>query len=324
MVARSTIFQTIQVGVESTPGIEVDANRALTALMIEPGPKVDISKYRAMGWKVPSVSSLNKEWVEADMSGAITYSEIVYPLASLMGTQTPTLGTVAYNWTFNINPNSQDTPATFTVEQGSSLRAHLFTYGLVNSLAFKFSRDGNELTGTMIGQALQDGITMTSSPTTIPLVPVQPTEVAVRLASTYAGLAAATPLSRALEANVSIDNRFGMLYSLNQSDSWIEPVELEPGLKADLLLEANAEGMALLNTMRSGSFTFMRITATGANIATAEPYLLQIDTALRVMDVSKFEDNQGIYAIRWNFEMFYDTTWGDFLEIAVRNTLDSL
>lgn len=324
MTARSTIFQTVQVGVESTPGTEVNANRALTALMIEPGPKVDISKYRAMGWKVPSVSSLNKEWVEADLSGAITYSEIVYPLASLLGRPTPTLGTVAYNWTFNVNPTSQDTPATFTVEQGSSLRAHLFTYGLVNSLGLKFSRDGNEISGTMIGQALQDGITMTASPTTIALIPVQPTEVSVRLADTYAGLAAATPLSRALEVNFNIDNRFGMLYSLNGSSSWIEPVELEPGLKADLLIEANAEGMGLLTTMRAGAMKFMRVSCTGANIATSEPYLLQIDAALRVMDVSKFEDNQGVYAVRWSFEMFYDTTWGDFLEILVRNTLSSL
>lgn len=324
MTARSTIFQTVQVGVESTPGTEVNANRALTALMIEPGPKVDISKYRAMGWKVPSVSSLNKEWVEADLSGAITYSEIVYPLASLLGRPTPTLGTVAYNWTFNVNPTSQDTPATFTVEQGSSLRAHLFTYGLVNSLGLKFSRDGNEISGTMIGQALQDGITMTASPTTIALIPVQPTEVSVRLADTYAGLAAATPLSRALEVNLNIDNRFGMLYSLNGSSSWIEPVELEPGLKADLLMEANAEGMGLLTTMRAGAMKFMRVSCVGANIATSEPYLLQIDAALRVMDVSKFEDNQGVYAVRWSFEMFYDTTWGDFLEILVRNTLSTL
>ena len=324
MTARSTIFQTIQVGVESTPGTEVNANRALTALLIEPGPKVDISKYRAMGWKVPSVSSLNKEWVEADLSGAITYSEIVYPLASLLGRPTPTLGTVAYNWTFNVNPTSQDAPATFTVEQGSSLRAHLFTYGLVNSLGLKFSRDGNEISGTMIGQALQDGITMTASPTTIALIPVQPTEVSVRLADTYAGLAAATPLSRALEVNLNIDNRFGMLYSLNGSSSWIEPVELEPGLKADLLMEANAEGMGLLTTMRAGAMKFMRVSCDGANIATSEPYLLQIDAALRVMDVSKFEDNQGVYAVRWSFEMFYDTTWGDFLEILVRNTLSTL
>lgn len=324
MVARSSIFQTVQVGVESTPGTEVAADRALTALMIEPGPKVDISKYRAMGWKVPSVSSLNKEWVEADLSGAITYNEIVYPLASLMGTQSGVLGTTAYNWTFNMNPNSEDTPATFTVEQGSSLRAHQFTYGLVTSLGLKFSRDGNELSGTMLGQALEDGITMTATPTVLSLVPVQPTEVTVKLADTYAGLTAATPLSRAMEVNVNIDNRYGPLYSLNGDTSWIQPVELEPGLKADLLMEANAEGMALLTTMRNGSFKFMRVTGTGANIDTGEPYLLQVDTALRVMDVSKFEDNQGVYAIRWNFEMFYDATWGDFLEIAVRNTLATL
>jgi len=325
MVARSSIFQTIQIGPESVaPGTAAPADIQLTGLNIEPGPKVDISKYRAMGVKFQGVSSLNKEWVEASVSGPITYTEMVYPLSGIFTRVTPVLGTAAYTWTFNINASSEDNPMTFTVEQGSSLRAHRFTYGLFNAFNMKFSRSGNEIGGSMIGAALTDGITMTATPTALDLVPVQPTEVAIKIADTYAGLGAAPNLTRALEYNIDISDRYSMLYPLNQSTSWATHVETAPAITASLLLEANAEGMGFLTDMRNGDFVFIRATATGPQIAGSEYYRLTCDLAARVVDVDPFSDQDGIYAINWKFEAFLDPTWNDALEVVVINDLASL
>jgi len=325
MVARSSIFQTIQIGPESVaPGTAAAADIQLTGLSIEPGPKVDISKYRAMGVKFQGVSALNKEWIEASVSGPITYTELVYPLSGIFTRVTPVLGTVAYTWTFNINASSEDNPMTFTVEQGSSLRAHRFTYGLFNAFNMKFSRSGNEVGGTMIGAALEDGITMTATPTALGLVPVQPTEVAIRIADTYAGLGAAPVLSRALEYNYEIADRYSMLYALNGSTSWATHVETAPAITASLLLEANAEGMGFLTDMRNGDFVFIRASATGPTIAGAEDYSFECDLAARVVDVDPFSDQDGVYAINWKFEAFLDPTWGDATEIRIINNLASL
>jgi hypothetical protein len=55
-----------------------------------------------------------------------------------------------------------------------------------------------------MGKALQDGITMTATPTAITLVPVLPTQVSVYAADTQAGLAGAAELDRVLDAKFSI------------------------------------------------------------------------------------------------------------------------
>lgn len=88
--------------------------------------------------------------------------------------------------------------------------------------------------------------------------------------------------------------------------------------------QADAAGMALLTNMRAGSTKFMRIKATGAQIAGAEYYDLQIDTACKVTDVSPFEDSDGVFAIEWTMNGFYDATWTKTTEIAVVNTLATL
>lgn len=323
MAERATISQVVQVGKESTSGTSVAAGKKLTGLNITTGSQIDVTKYKSLGQKFLATTALNKEWVQADLSGPITYSEIVYVLAGLIKNVTPT-GTTAKTWVFAPSNAAEDTPATFTVEQGSSTRAHKFAYGLVNALNLKFSRNGNELSGTMLGQALTDGITLTSTPTDVELVPVTPTQVQVYLADTAAGLAGASALTRALEVEWNLSNRWGALYPLNASTSWAAHVETEPELQCKLLVEADAAGMGLLTTMRNGATKFMRIKGLGALISGGDYYMLQIDTALRVTAVDPFEDSEGVYAIRWTMEAAYDSTWAKATEITAVNTVAAL
>ena len=177
MTERSTIAQTVQIGVETTPGTAVAATKRLKSLSIEPSIDADIKTFRPMGSKYPSLTALGKEFSTAKLSGPATYSELIYPLASIIGNQVPVIigGGPGYTWDFNPKNVSEDTVVTFSVEVGSAVRAHKYSYGLVTSWGIQFSRDEVTQDGEMIGQQITDGvqlstnevqrITMTGTPT---------------------------------------------------------------------------------------------------------------------------------------------------------------
>jgi hypothetical protein len=326
MTERAWIYELCQFGVEgtATPGSPATANRRMSAMMVSPGIKADISQYRASGFKYPTVAALNKEWVEADVSGAITYTEIVYPLSSVLERVTPS-GSPAYTWAFTPDSDGPDDINTFTVQTGSSVRAAQFAYGMFTALTLTFSRDGNELSGTMLGQAISDGATIVGTPTTVALVPVLPTEVTVKLATTQAGLGAASALARVVDVEWSISDRFAPVWVLDGDTSFPAHVEVEPTLSARLVVHADAEGMGPLANMRSGDSTFMRITGTGTSIGTVAPYSITIDTALKVTEEpSEWRDEDGVTAIEWNFGGVHDGTWGSATSVTVVTTVASL
>lgn len=324
MAEIATIFQLVQLGMEVTPGTPVAATKKLASLMIEPQIKSEIQKYRGTGYKFPAIASMAKEWVEADLSGPITYTEIVYLLASIMGSTTPTAGTTDQSWIFNIDPDGADVPQTYTVEWGDATRALEFAYGLVNSLTLSFSRDACELSGTMLGKAITDAITMTGGTTDVALIPVIPTQVSVYFADTQAGLDGASALTRVVSAEWALSDRFNPAYFLDGSTDWAAAVETEPTLGVKVKMEKDAAGMGLLTQMRAGSTKFVRIEGVGSIITGAIPYTLTIDTACKVTGEPSFSDEDGIQCIEWDMEGFYDPTWTKATTVGVINTQATL
>jgi hypothetical protein len=328
MAERASIFQGVQIGVEATPGTGVAANKRLPSLSIEPSPKVETKTFRAMGNKFASLVVPAKELVQAKLSGPVTYDEIVYLLSSLLSYSAPVQqgATAAYLWTHAPAVDQADTIKTFTVEQGGAVRAHKFVHGLVTGLSLEFSPGGVELSGDMIGKALVDDVVMTAAPSSVALMPVLPFHLNVYLADAYAGLATALPLNRALSVSWELTDRFGPLYALKRAagTSFDAVVEIEPKLSAKLKLEADDEGMEMLETLRAGDTRFLRIEAIGETIEDDEEYSLIIDTAVKVSDVSEFSDVDGVFALEWSLTGVYDPTWGKATQVDVVNTLTAL
>lgn len=325
MAERASIFQTVQIGVESAYGTGVAANRKLTGLSIEPGARVEIETFRAAGMKYKTVAALNKEWTEADLSGPITYTEMVYLLNSLMkSVATPTGAGAAKTWVFDVLSAAADTVKSFTVEQGSSERAHSFAGGLVTGLNLEFSREGCELTGTLIGKAMTDGITMTVTPTEVALKPVMAPQVTVKTAATQAGLTGASALTRVLSCSWALTDRFAPLWALNASNDFPATVEIEPTLECKLKVEADAAGMAYLPNLRAGSTVFMRIGAAGEAISGGGNYAMTIDTACKVSDIAPFEDSDGVFAVEYTLTGVHDATWTKATSITLINEMTAL
>lgn len=168
-------------------------------------------------------------------------------------------------------------------------------------------------------------VTAGVAPSEIDLVPILPEQISIYMEDAQASLDDADELERVLSGSFKISDRFAPVWVLNAANpSWVAYVEKPPKIELKLLLEADAEGMALLPTMREGDQKVIRIQATGADISTGVPFLFQIDMAGFVSNVGEFKDNDGVYALEWTFEAKQDATWGHALVVILENAIASL
>ena len=324
MAERSAVFMSTQIGSESVFGTAVAASKRLLSVSFGMSPNPDITRRRASGYKFQTLASLNREWTELSIDGGLTYTEIVYPLSSILNKPTPS-GTTAKTWAFAPSSTAADTIASYTIEQGDATLGRRVAGAIVSELTLSFSRSDITVSGSMIGGSMESPHTMTATPTEIALVPVNGPEVAVYLSDTYAGLDTADPLERPISVEWSLTNRFAPAWYLNQQTGFTQYVETAADLTVSLEMASDAEGLGPLPGMRTGDTTYLRIEAVGPVIgAGPDTYLLQIDTAVKVVDIGDFSEVEGVEAIQWEFEGFHDSTMGNAVEVTVVNEIAAL
>lgn len=333
MAERATISQTVQIGVESTPGTPVAASKQLGSIGFNFSPKVETTVQTPDGQKYPNAAILNREWSEGSIEGSPCYTELPYVFSSLLTSAstsqildgaTPTGG---YQWTFAPSSTAPDTPKTFTIEQGSSVRAHRVANAIISDLNFDWSRGEISLGGTALAKAIEDGVTMTAAPTGVPQVMVRPTELSVFVDSTSGGLGT-TKLTRAISGSFKMESRYGPVWVVDAAQSsFVATIEIEPTAEFTMLVQADAAGMAALAQLRSGGTKFVQFQAEGPTIYTGGvtvKHLLEIDMALQVSDVGEFTDEDGVFAIEYTYKMVHDTTWGKAFTVKVVTTTSAL
>jgi hypothetical protein len=158
MPDRASVFEKPFLALETTPGTPaVTDYKQLQSMSIEPGIKTNVETFRPMGSKFVTVAAQGKEWTEAKMSGQPTFTELIYPLSSICGQTTPTtVGSSTKKWVFGITNSAADNPATFTIEQGSSLRVGQYVYGILKDFNMKFARDKIGMDGGLMAQRYRD------------------------------------------------------------------------------------------------------------------------------------------------------------------------
>jgi hypothetical protein len=331
---RATIAQAAQIGVETVAGTAVACNKRLGSLGFTLAPHIETNSNRPMGQKYPNLHILGQEWSTASIDGSPVYTELPYLFASLMSTPTITefmdsaIHTGAFKYVFDSNPFGDDAPKTFTVEQGSSVRAARSAGLLITGIEMDMSRKEVSLSGDAIASKFTDGISMTSSPTQLPQVPVRPTELTFYCDDTWAGLGG-TKLTRAISANWKLDSRYGPLWVVDAAaPSYVATVETEPGLEVELVQVMDAEGMSNLTHLRAGDTRFFRFEAVGPRIydGTVTDYYhkMTIDMAAQVADVKEPSDEDGVYAITWTMGGVVDPTSGKAVHVEVVTTTATL
>lgn len=329
MPERTSITQVTQVGVETTPGTAVAANRALPSLMVEMGLEGNLTEQRGNGYKFPVNYIPGKENSVAKLSGNPTYDELLYLLVSIVnyaaGVQNG--ATTSYKWTLSPSSTAEDTAVkTLTVEMGSAERAHKFARGQVNELVLSGTRESIDLSGNMIGQLMTDGITLTAAPTAIEQIPIMPKHVSVYVDDTSAGLGT-TKMTRLLNWEFGIRNRFAPLWVVDAAQtSFATSIETAIDATVKLKMAANAQGMGLLTAARAATRKFVRIEAISDQLAgVAFPYTLRMDACVEVKGYpNSISDQDGLYAIEWETGLVHDSTWGKAMSIELTNKRSAL
>lgn len=265
MTERTYVVQKTQLGVETTPGTIVAATKRMQTVSVDTEPQVTVQDFRPLGSKYMALAVEQREWVQAPLKGYPSYGDLVYLLSSVINTPVITqisdgsFPTAAYKWAFDSSNVTEDAPKTFTVEQGSSVRAHRYGYGIIRELALKFSRQTVDLTGVMLAQRLQDNVALSGGVVDIPLVPLSAAGFDVFIDTTFGALGT-TKLGRLFDGNFVLNNRYGPLWVVDSSQaSWAAHVELPPTCTFTMIVEADANGMSYLQTLRNGQTVFARV-----------------------------------------------------------------
>lgn len=325
----ASIAQSVQIGPEATAGTAVSASKLLSYIDLDPSISINFNRFRPAGQKVAAVVTPGQDMTEWSVSGVGSYSEIIYPLASLLVSVTSsTVDTSGKEWLFTPAARTEDTVKTFTVEKGGSVRAGKATYVLFTGMELTFNRsDGVQLSGTAIGQQYQDNITLTASPTAVEEAPILPTHIDV-FVDTTSGSIGSTKLTRDFTAVWRCNDRFNPVWPLNSANaSYVSHVETEPTIQLELTAEADSQGMStFLTAARAGTSVFIRISATSTVLAGASTrfYDLRIDMAGKISAVGGFDDNDGVRVIQWTVDAVYDATWAKYQQVRVTNKTSAL
>lgn len=266
----SSINQRLQFGLETTPGVNVAASKLIQCYDLVFAPMAAVSPYTPTGRKYPAIVIENSEWVEGTLGGELDYNGVVYALAGVCGA--PVIGAVgtsavAKSWVFTPPLTGSVQPQTYTIEQGDSAIAgspRKVNYALISEFGYKGDRKtGFTVSGKMLAQALQTGITMTSSPTAVALQPTAGKHFNYYLDSTSAGLGT-TFLSRVLNVDFLFSNLYGMLFPFNRANlGFTTHVDLKPTAVIKVLMEADSVGMSQLAILEAGTTQFLRVQAQG-------------------------------------------------------------
>ena len=331
---RTTINQIVNIGAEATTalGTNVSAGKRLECFDWTFGISPDVKEYTPTGHKYVTVTEENMEWLDFTLAGAMDYNGLLYPLASIMGSVTPVAhlaSATAKDWVFTppiVQPSI--VPQTYTIEFGDSIRADKFNYGLFTEWGYTMSRKDTSTTGKGIGYAITDSATLTSNPTTVALSPIVGKHVNVYLDPTSGGLGT-TQLLRNFTLQYTFSNVYGPFWPLNRTTTtYTGHVDLKPQAKVKLLVEADANGMALLTYMQNGTTYWLRADAQGPQIASDGPGSIvaefKHDMAIRVVKTTPFKDEQGIYAVEWELDVIEDATWGKAQTLTVTNLITAL
>lgn len=312
MSERATVTQGLYVGAETVPGDGGSGFKILNSIDLEPGVKVDMQRFRPTGQKLESIVVPGKEWTEFDLSGLAEYSELHYLLSGIYGANQvtqPTLSDVtAQTWEYILSPRQADTVQTYGLVKGDDDKAEAYSYCLMTELNMELSREGIKVDGSMIGHEADFAGALPHPVSSIVEYPLLPKEVSVYLDTAYGSLGS-TKLTRAFAVKQSIGDRHNPVWVLDAAEpSFVNHVELAPKFEVELTVEANTQGTQIIDSMRGGDTLYMRLQAISPELAGATTAYHQYrqDMALKVADIDKFEDQDGVYAIKYTLAAVYD------------------
>lgn len=326
-MARGYINKAYQIGVESTPGTPVAANKLLKSLSINLSPEVVSQQHPAHGSKFSGNSVVHKHWSSGAVEGPLSYNDIIYPLSTLFTPPTPTTpagGTNSREWKFLPLVGGNETLKTLTVEAGDNTAAEIIAGVAVQGLTFTFAEDDITINGPAIGRKPTVG-TLTGSPAALPQILASARDIDVYLHTALGALGVtlfANKLTHAKSGSFGIGEKLVPNWVHNTSfESYVDLVETRSELTADYLTEHNAQSRAIYAGLGDNSTQYLGIRITGSIIEGAIPYIFEIVSPVKVAAAAE-EDADGVWGYRYTFSP--EPSDGTDFWIRVVNTMTAL
>lgn len=329
MTTRSSLNILTQIGVEdpNAKGTPVACGTKLPGLEIDLTPTTVTKFYRSSGKKYFSTGVLHKTSSKGTYKGPLSFTESVYVFSSYVNSADPSaIGTTtAEQWDFLPNDTGPDNTKTITVQRGDATLAKQTAYVQFNSVQVKITRDTAEINGNLLGQAMDDGASMTASPTEIAQVPISGNKIDLYIDSTFGGIGT-TNYGSPYEVNINLPDKYKENWVLNSGQaSWKDLVEAATEPLLDILIEYNAQAQALYLAMKANNLPtyYLRVKCTGPAIGSSG-YLWQGDFAIKFKGADEVKDKDGVYAYKFMFEIVDDATMGRPYSFRVINKLTTL
>lgn len=327
-MANPTVLQNALWGKETTPGTPpASVTKYLGGLSVSFAPQGgDAEPFRPEGSKFATfVVPSGTEYTQINLSGTPTYNELAYLFCGLFKTVTPT-GTTAKTWAFSPSYNAVDTRTTYTIDRGTTSRAERVSYASMTGLSLTFRRQNIEMSGTMIGYAVSDTAGISGSPSAVALKPLLGKDVTFYLEDAQTKLASATAQTSIFQVELNFTDTQGPVWIPKKAQTGFkELVDYAPTFSGSLSIEKNADGEALRAEMRSGTQKWLRIKVVDdTEIETGVPYSLTMDMPIYLTNPGDQQDQDGVFALGFNFTGSYDATWAKAIEVTLVNTVSTL
>jgi hypothetical protein len=156
---RASVFEGIYIGAETTPGTPVPPLKQIGDFGIELNPQIPTDPIEPYGSKVATGVVVRKEWTDGEVNGAPGFLSLPYVFSSILGAaviETPGGATLTRRWTFTPKARRPDNIKTFTVQKGFDDFASQAAYLVFNAISMSFSNEGSTLTGSVLGQELDE------------------------------------------------------------------------------------------------------------------------------------------------------------------------
>ena len=326
MAGRGTVNRTVQIGVESVAGTPVAADKSLPTMSFVLSRTLESKEFRAQGYKAAGEVPIVKDFGTGTLSGPLNYTEIIYPLNTLVTgvIATPGGGTTSRTHTFSPGLTGTDTFKTLTIQEGDGTAATQMAYSLLTDFAINITLDDASISGTVLGKG-PTTTTLTGGPSLVAQRSSTPRQIDLFMDTTFGGIGV-TKVTDCLSINVALNNKQTPKWVLNTAEtSFKETIEIVPTLSFDFETEHNAQSRALFASITSSAnpTQYLRLKSTGALIEGALPYYFQLDAAVKVNAMEQ-TDVDGVWGYKYSCTPIADSGLAKPWQIVVQNNIAAL
>lgn len=286
---------------------------------------IDVQQFRAQGYRVPTAAPIVHDFGGGSLAGPMNFTEIVYPLSTIVTPAITHPGTLAYQWLFTYLASGANAFKTLTVQEGDSTAAVQMAYSLLTQWGLSYTDGGASISGTMLGRTPTTA-SLTGSPSAISQLPGTARGVDIYM-DAIGGTIGTTKVATAKEATFNVSNLQAPNWVLNTTyQSFIDTVETVPTINAMFAMEFDSQARTLYDSVVAASnpVKLMRFLITGPLIESTTYYTLNIDFAAQVIGTEQ-RDIDGVWGYQFTMLPQYNSTFGNkAFEIKLITTLVSL